>query len=98
MLGNWSLGDYFKEEQINWMWEFMIEEIKIDPKNLYFTCFKGAPEINIPRDERAAELWQKLFASVGIDAKIGENPEQAGMRDGEKIFYYECKERTGGHV
>lgn len=91
MLGNWSLGDYFKEEQITWMWEFMINEIKIDPKNLYFTCFKGAEELKIPRDDFAAEKWKKLYKSVGIDAKIGENPEVDGMREGERIFFYAAK-------
>ncbi len=98
MLGNWSLGDYFKKEQIQWMWEFMINEIKIDPKNLYFTCFKGAPEIGIPKDTDASELWVKLFASVGIEAKIGENPEVDGMKEGEKIFYYGAKKNWWSRV
>lgn len=88
MLGNWSLGDYFKEEQIPWMWTFLVEILKLDPKNLYFTCFRGLPSAGIPKDTEAAETWQKLFASVGIAAKIGENPEIDGMRPGEKIFYF----------
>jgi alanyl-tRNA synthetase len=91
MLGNWSLGDYFKEEQITWMWEFIINEIKVDPKNLYVTCFKGAPEIGAPMDTISAELWQKLFSSVGTEAKIGQNPEVDGMKPGEKIFYFPAK-------
>jgi alanyl-tRNA synthetase len=98
MLGNWSLGDYGKVEQINWMWEFIIQEIKIDPKNLYFTCFKGAEEIGIPRDTFAAEQWQKLFTNVGIEAKIGENPEVDGMQAGEKIFYYGAKKNWWSRV
>ncbi len=91
MLGNWSLGDYFKQEQISWMWEFLTSEIDLDPNRLYFTCFKGNEELGIPRDTESAELWQKLFADRGIDASIGENPEKDGMRSGERIFYYSEK-------
>jgi alanyl-tRNA synthetase len=91
MLGNWSLGDYFKEEQIQWMWDFLINELNFDPQKLYFTSFKGSPEINIPKDTESAELWQRLFKSVGVDAKIGENPEVDGMKEGERIFYYGAK-------
>ncbi len=98
MLGNWSLGDYFKEEQINWMWEFMIKEIGIDPENLYFSCFKGSPEINIPKDTESPILWRKLLAEVGIEAKIGENPEVDGMQAGEKIFYYGAKKNWWSRV
>lgn len=90
MLGNWSFGDYFKEEQITWMWNFLIDELKLDPKNFYVTCFKGNDELNIPRDTFSAELWQRLFAEKGIVAKISETPEE-GMNDGEKIFYYSEK-------
>ncbi len=98
MLGNWSLGDYFKEEQVNWMWEFMIKEIGIDPANLYFTCFKGAEDIGIPKDTDASQYWQKHFASVGIEAKIGENPEVDGMKEGERIFYYNAKKNWWSRV
>ncbi len=87
MLGNWSFGDYFKEEEITWMWNFLIEELKLDPENFYITCFKGNDELNIPQDTFSAELWQKLFATKGINAKISDNPE-VGISDGEKIFYY----------
>ncbi len=88
MLGNWSFGDYFKQEQIAWIWEFLTEEIGLDPKRLYFTCFRGNDALGIPRDTEAAQLWQKLFAVRGIAAGIGEYPERDGIRDGEKIFYY----------
>ncbi len=101
MLGNWSLGDYFKEEQISWMWEFMISEIKIDPKNLYISCFEGAEKEGIPRDTFSAELWQKLFKQVGTEAKISEKPEQDGILTGEKIFYYSAKKNwwsRGGSI
>ncbi|MDP3957713.1 MAG: alanine--tRNA ligase [bacterium] len=88
MLGNWSFGDYFKQEQITWMWEFLIEKLEFDPRHLYFTCFRGNEELGIPKDTESALLWQKLFLMQGIEAKIGENPETDGIREGEKIFYY----------
>lgn len=90
MLGNWSFGDYFKEEEITWMWTFLIDELGLDPKHFYVTCFAGNESLGVPRDTFSAELWQKLFAERGIDAQISENPE-AGMKDGEKIFYYSEK-------
>ncbi len=88
MLGNWSLGDYFKQEQILWMWTFLTKEIGLNPQHLYITCFRGNEALGIPRDTEAAELWQGLFKEVNIDAKIGENPEQDGIQEGERIFYY----------
>lgn len=88
MLGNWSLGDYFKEEQIAWMWEFLTKEIGLDPNRLYFTCFRGNDELGIPRDIQSAEAWQRLFQESGIEARIGENPEKDGVRENERIFYY----------
>lgn len=91
MLGNWSLGDYFKQEQIPWMWKFLTEELQLDPKRLYFTCFRGLESAGIPKDTESAELWQKLFAEKNIEAKIGENPEVDGIREGERIFYYSEK-------
>jgi alanyl-tRNA synthetase len=94
MLGNWSLGDYFKAEQVPWMWEFLTEVVKLNPSKLYITCFIGAPEYNIPKDTEAAELWAKLFADKGLSngiADIGseEDGYQRGIKDGERIFYYD---------
>jgi alanyl-tRNA synthetase len=90
MLGNWSFGDYFKEEEITWMWTFLIDELHLDPKNFYVTCFSGNDALGVPRDTFSAELWQKLFAAKGVTALVSENPE-AGMKEGEKIFYYSEK-------
>lgn len=90
MLGNWSFGDYFKEEEITWMWTFLIDELHLDPQHFYVTCFLGNDALNVPRDTFSAELWQKLFAAKGINALISETPE-VGMKDGERIFYYSEK-------
>lgn len=79
MLGNWSLGDYFKEEQIRWMWDFLIHTLHINPEKLYITCHKGSFDAGIPRDDIAACLWQELFASVGIEARTSEDAPTRGM-------------------
>ena len=63
MLGNWSLGDYFKDEQIAWSWEFLTEELKLPVEKLAVSVFAG--DADAPRDEEAAEKWLKL----GIPAK-----------------------------
>lgn len=90
MLGNWSFGDYFKEEEIVWMWNFLIGELGLDPKNFYVTCFSGNESLGVPRDTISAQIWQKLFAQKGIEALISDTPED-GMKAGEKIFYYNEK-------
>ncbi len=87
MLGNWSLGDFFKKEQITWMFEFLTKEIGLDPKNLYVTVFRGSPDLNIPRDTEAVELWKACFASAGVEAKDVDFSERDGMNGG-RIFYY----------
>lgn len=92
MLGNWSLGDYFKAEQLPWVFEFLVEELGIDPARLYVTVFSGEEKYNIPRDDESVEIWRRLFKKVGIEAKavhIGDPDRggEVGMRGG-RIFYY----------
>ncbi len=58
MLGNWSLGDYFKKEQLSWVWEFFTEEIGLDPKRLYVSVFEGNDEV--PKDTESFEIWKKI--------------------------------------
>jgi alanyl-tRNA synthetase len=88
MLGNWSLGDYFKKEQISWMFEFLTHEVGLDPKGLHVTVFRGKEDISIPRDEESAKLWQQLFESKGVEAKIVDFSERDGLQGG-RIFYYD---------
>ena len=59
MLGNWSFGDYFKKEAIDFAWEYIVDVLKIDPSNLYATVFEGSPEEGLSRDDEAASIWVK---------------------------------------
>ncbi len=59
MLGNWSFGDYFKQEAIDWAWEYLVDVLKLDPKRLYATVFEGSKEENLSRDDEAAAIWEK---------------------------------------
>lgn len=95
MLGNWSLGDYFKKEQIEWMFEFLTKEIGINPQKLYISVFIGDESNGIPKDTEATQIWKDHFKKVGIEAKeieIGseENGYEVGMQGG-RIFYYDVK-------
>lgn len=59
MLGNWSFGDYFKQEAIDWAWEYLVDVLKLDPKRLYATVFEGSADDNLQRDNEAAAIWEK---------------------------------------
>lgn len=78
MLGNWSLGDYFKKEQLPWIFEFLTKELALDPKRLYVSVFEG--NASVPKDEESIGIWKTIFSGVGIDANIG-----------ERIFVYPAK-------
>lgn len=104
MLGNWSLGDYFKEQQIRQFFEFLTDIVGLDPSKIYVSCFIGNKKYNIPRDDESVKIWQKVFAEKGIDAKIveldaAENGDKLGLQGG-RIFFYNDKEnwwsRGGG--
>lgn len=60
MLGNWSIGDYFKKEAIEWAWQFLTQELKIDPTSLYVTIFEGDQEDGIEKDSEALDLWKAI--------------------------------------
>ncbi|MDE6152567.1 MAG: alanine--tRNA ligase, partial [Muribaculaceae bacterium] len=59
MLGNWSFGDYFKQEAIDWAWEYLVDVLKLDPERLYATVFEGAADEGLSRDDEAAAIWEK---------------------------------------
>jgi alanyl-tRNA synthetase len=105
MLGNWSLGDYFKKQQIEWFFEFLTEIAGLDPNRIYVTAFIGDEKNGIPRDDETADIWQEVFAAKGIEAKIveigsQENGDKRGINPGERIFFYDDKQnwwsRGGG--
>ena len=66
MLGNWSFGDYFKKEAISWAWEYLVDVLKLDPKDLYATVFEGSPEEGLERDEEAAQIWAQFLPADHI--------------------------------
>ncbi len=93
MLGNWSLGDYFKNDQINWLYEFLVSEVKLDPSKLYITCYIGNPRLNIAKDEESAQVWQELFSKHNLSHELSEIGSQEdgyhkGVKADERIFYY----------
>jgi alanyl-tRNA synthetase len=90
MLGNWSLGDYFKAEQLEFFFTFLTQVLKLDPARLYVTVFRGNEELGVPRDDESVTTWKKLFAQAGITARDVDNAERDGMGGG-RIFYYSEK-------
>ncbi|HUC01962.1 MAG TPA: alanine--tRNA ligase [Candidatus Paceibacterota bacterium] len=98
MLGNWSLGDYFKADQLKWIFEFLTDKnvgVGLDPMNLYVTVFAGDSEMEIPADDESVKIWTELFHSKDIEAKyvaLGseENASAVGMQGG-RIFSYDVK-------
>lgn len=94
MLGNWSLGDYFKREQLPWFFEFLTDVVGLDPKKLYVTAFIGDEKNGIPKDTESAEIWKELFGKKGIKAKDVEiGSEEDGYKkglQGGRIFYYDA--------
>ncbi|MDO8548511.1 MAG: alanine--tRNA ligase-related protein, partial [bacterium] len=65
MLGNWSLGDYFKKEQLAWCFEFLTKEVGLDPERLWVTCFEGDETLKLPRDIESFEIWKSLGIPEG---------------------------------
>jgi alanyl-tRNA synthetase len=87
MLGNWSLGDYFKKEAILWSFEFLTsktEGLGLDPNRLYVTVFEG--DENAPKDDEAATIWREIFNKNGIDCGGNTQKGEAG-----RIFYMPAK-------
>jgi alanyl-tRNA synthetase len=94
MLGNWSLGDYFKKEQLRQFFTFLTDEVGLDPVRIYVSVFAGDESLGIPRDDDSVAIWKELFAEKGIEAQdvfIGseEDGYKVGMQGG-RIFYYDA--------
>jgi alanyl-tRNA synthetase len=88
MMGNWSLGDYFKKEQLNWLFEFLVKEIQLDPQRIYVSVFRGNKEIGIEKDLESVNIWKDIFKKNNIDADDVDFAEKNGMQNG-RIFYYD---------
>lgn len=96
MLGNWSLGDYFKQEQITWFFEFLTKEVQLDPNRIFVTCYIGNPAADIPKDTESAAIWKDLFtkANVANVQEVDIGSEERGYEVGEqggRIFFYDDK-------
>ena len=95
MLGNWSLGDYFKHEQINWFFEFITKVVGLDPTRIYVTVYSGDEALGIARDNESEIIWRKIFDNLGIDSKtVDIGSEENGYKVGEqsgRIFFYKDK-------
>lgn len=76
MLGNWSLGDYFKKDEIPWLWEFLTKEMQLPKEKLYITVFEGISDI--PKDEEAVSIWTEILQKEGLDPH-------------DRIYYYSDK-------
>lgn len=91
MLGNWSLGDYFKKEQLTWYFRFLTDVLQLDPSRLYVTVFAGDPSTGVPQDDEAISIWQTLFSSKNISAPFfdASSPQKlsTNMKD-SRIFAY----------
>ncbi|GIW59896.1 MAG: alanine--tRNA ligase [Patescibacteria group bacterium] len=69
MLGNWSLGDYFKQEQLEWIWDFFINEVGLDPQRLYATVYSGDAKVGLSEDSEAISILTEIFKKHQIDAQ-----------------------------
>ena len=89
MMGNWSLGSYFKKEELAWKFEFFTKALEIDPKRIYVTVFLGNDQVD--EDTISVEIWKELFESAGIDGKYVKDAVKNGMQDGRIFGYSEKK-------
>ena len=95
MIGRWELGgdpSAYKGKQIRYMWEWQVDILGIDPKNLYVSVYQGNKDMGIPQDDDAIAVWTELFKSVGIDPKVEDEPWTYGASRGGRIFLYDEKE------
>lgn len=91
MIGNWSLGDYFKKEQLPWFFTYLTDEesgLGLDPEKLYVTVFTGNDQVD--KDVESIEIWKDLFGQKNIETIVIEDAEENGMQNG-RIFTYSAK-------
>jgi len=92
MLGNWSLGDYFKEQQLQQFWTFLTEIVGLDPNRVYVSCFIGDPANGIGKDTESAQIWTDLFTAAGVSADQVEVDTEANAAavgtGGARIAFY----------
>jgi alanyl-tRNA synthetase len=96
MLGNWSLGDYFKKDQLAWLFELLTEVVGLDPSRLFVTAFAGSPKWGVPRDDESARIWADLFGGAGVDActfeaGTAESAARSGTGDSRIVLYDESQ-------
>jgi alanyl-tRNA synthetase len=96
MLGNWSLGDYGKKEQLTWFFSFLVDDLGFDPRRLFVTVFAGDESLGIEQDDESVLIWKELFASKGVDAETAlmgseEEGSKRGITKNERIFYYNAE-------
>jgi len=99
MLGNWSLGDYFKQEQLPWVFNFLTsteEGLGLNPEKIFVTVFAGDASVGMSEDTEAVDIWKRLFKEKGINAEFSsigseEDGYTKGMKAQERIFAYDSK-------
>ena len=95
MLGNWSLGDYFKREQLPMIWQFLTERVGLDPNRIYVSCFSGDEANGIAKDTESADIWVDLFSAAGVSAdQVDLGTEEHGGEvgnGGARIAFYGSK-------
>lgn len=93
MLGNWSLGDYFKQDQLTWFFSFLTQTLAVDPQKLYVTVFAG--DAGLPEDKEAIAIWKTIFSQIAMDAPVVnlgsmQRAGEVGMQGG-RIFGYNAQ-------
>lgn len=87
MLGNWSFGDYFKSDQLPWVWQFVTQVVGLDPNKLLVSVFGGDSKLDVQRDEETILIWQKLFSAAGLSATVANDPSATGMGSARIAVY-----------
>lgn len=101
MIGRWQLSadpSKYKRDQINYIWDWQINQLGLDPKRMYVSVYQGNADLDIAPDDEAVEIWSELFRSVGIEPTVEKEPWEYGLSRGGRIFYYDEKENWWSRV